>query len=122
MRHWAHGGETKPSNLVCLCRVHHRQVHEGRVLVEVLNDGAFRFVRPDGRAFESTAPERTQPFTWSHLPQMHRDRGIPNDEHTALTRWRGERLDYSIATEILLSQSRRTPNVPAGTRTAAMNN
>ncbi len=29
VRHWAHGGETKASNLVTLCRFHHRKVHEG---------------------------------------------------------------------------------------------
>ena len=29
IKHWANGGETKPSNLVSLCRFHHRAVHEG---------------------------------------------------------------------------------------------
>ncbi len=28
IKHWANGGETKPSNLVSLCRFHHRAVHE----------------------------------------------------------------------------------------------
>ena len=28
LRHWAKGGETKASNLVLLCRRHHRMVHE----------------------------------------------------------------------------------------------
>ncbi|HWW10236.1 MAG TPA: HNH endonuclease, partial [Candidatus Acidoferrales bacterium] len=42
--HWAHGGETSVANLVLLCRVHHRRVHDegwslrlvpsGEVLVE----------------------------------------------------------------------------------------
>ena len=33
VKHWADGGETKLSNLVTLCRFHHRLVHEGRVVV-----------------------------------------------------------------------------------------
>ena len=36
VRHWAQGGETKLSNLVALCRFHHRQVHEGNVVVQIL--------------------------------------------------------------------------------------
>ena len=57
VKHWAKGGETKLSNLVTLCRFHHRQVHEGQVVVQILDDGAFRFVRPDGRTLDSSAPE-----------------------------------------------------------------
>jgi hypothetical protein len=53
IRHWANGGETKPSNLVSLCRFHHRAVHEGGFDVVTLDDGALRFVRPDGEAVES---------------------------------------------------------------------
>ncbi len=30
IQHWAHGGATKLSNLVSLCRFHHRSVHEGQ--------------------------------------------------------------------------------------------
>ena len=48
IKHWANGGETKPSNLVSLCRFHHRAVHEGGFSVEILDDGALRFVRPNG--------------------------------------------------------------------------
>lgn len=33
VRHWADGGETSLSNLLLLCRRHHRAVHEGRVRV-----------------------------------------------------------------------------------------
>ncbi|MBL8269256.1 HNH endonuclease, partial [Steroidobacter sp.] len=50
IKHWAHGGETKLSNLVSLCRFHHRQVHEGNVEVHVLDDGAIRFTAPNGRS------------------------------------------------------------------------
>ncbi|WP_414717459.1 HNH endonuclease signature motif containing protein [Steroidobacter sp.] len=54
IKHWAHGGETKLSNLVSLCRHHHRQVHEGNIVVQVLDDGAIRFTTPNGKSFDST--------------------------------------------------------------------
>ena len=43
------------SNLVTLCRFHHRKVHEGEVVVQVLDDGAIRFVQPDGECFDSVS-------------------------------------------------------------------
>ena len=48
VRHWARGGETKLSNLVLLCRRHHRLVHEGGHSVELLADGGLRFRDPWG--------------------------------------------------------------------------
>ncbi len=50
VEHWANGGETKPSNLVSLCRFHHHAVHEGGIRIEILDDGGLRFVKPDGVA------------------------------------------------------------------------
>ena len=44
IQHWANGGETKPSNLVSLCRFHHRAVHEGGMRIEML-DGESRQAR-----------------------------------------------------------------------------
>jgi hypothetical protein len=107
VKHWAHGGETKASNLVSLCSFHHRLVHEGGIQVEVLNDGAFRFIRPDGRAFDSVALCSTRPFDWARLPQLSAERDIRITPDTAVTLWRGERMDYSIAVEVLLAQSHR---------------
>jgi Domain of unknown function (DUF222)/HNH endonuclease len=71
IHHWAHGGETKPSNLVSLCRLHHRLVHESNVRIEVIDDGALRFTRPDGRSFDSVAPNHTEPLgDWRQLPAI----------------------------------------------------
>ncbi len=115
VKHWAQGGETKPSNLVSLCHFHHRLVHEGGIRVEVLDKNTFRFVRPDGRAFDSTPAGRTQPFDWRNLPEQHRHEGIRITPATAVTRWRGERMDYSLATEVLLAQAHRASRfVPVG--------
>jgi 5-methylcytosine-specific restriction endonuclease McrA len=54
VRHWADGGETALSNLVLLCRRHHRAVHD-RFGVEMI-DGWPRFLRPDGEPLEDRAP------------------------------------------------------------------
>ena len=72
VQHWSKGGETKLSNLALLCRFHHRQVHEGRVEVQVLDDGALRFLKPDGQAFDSVAPDHTRTLDWRALPAAHR--------------------------------------------------
>ena len=117
MQHWAQGGETKPSNLVSLCSFHHRKVHEGGILVQSLDDGAFRFVRPDGRPFDTAPPGRSEPFHWTQLPLHHDRADIHINRHTAVTRWRGERMDYGMAVDALLVRAHRARanDIPAGT-------
>jgi hypothetical protein len=113
IRHWADGGETSARNLVTLCRFHHRQVHEGRVVVQALDDGALRFARPDGEVFESPAPGA--PSHWRQLAATHGERGIHIEHDTAVTLWRGEQMDYGLAIETLLGQAKRSRNVSAET-------
>jgi hypothetical protein len=99
VHHWAQGGETKLSNLVTLCRFHHRQVHEGQVVVQILDDGAFRFVRPDGNTFDSPLPKVTD---WTALATTQ---PILITPRTAQAGWTGERLDYREAIDWLLQHS-----------------
>jgi hypothetical protein len=54
VRHWAEGGHTKLSNLVLLCRHHHRLIHGG-FRVEIV-DGRPLFRRRDGTILEDRAP------------------------------------------------------------------
>ncbi len=116
IEHWAHGGETKPSNLVTLCKLHHRKVHEGAVRIEILDDGALRFLRPDGRSFDSIAAGHTQPLgDWKQLPAVHQQHGIHIDRKTAATRWTGESMDYGLAMDVLLQQARKARHVSAET-------
>jgi uncharacterized protein DUF222/HNH endonuclease len=49
--HWADGGETVLTNLVLLCRPHHRLLHEGGFRLEMA-DGAPVFRRPDGSVID----------------------------------------------------------------------
>jgi hypothetical protein len=52
---------------------------------------------------------------WTRLPSHDSD-DIVITQDTATTRWRGERMDYSIAIDALLYQSsRRAPGVSAET-------
>jgi hypothetical protein len=103
--HWANGGETKPSNLVSLCRFHHRAVHEGGIRIERLDDGALRFVKSNGVPVDCVAPGFTQPKgDWREMP-----------EGALVNRWRGERMDYGLAIDGLLQRARRAKDVPAGT-------
>lgn len=109
VQHWADGGETKLSNLVTLCRFHHRAVHEGRLTVERLDDGAWRFSRPDGQSIAamSVLPQHTRPLTdgWRQLTESNRSRGIAITPQTAATRWRGERMDFGLAIDALIRRS-----------------
>ncbi len=106
VQHWANGGETKPSNLVSLCRFHHHAVHEGGIRIEVLDDGALRFVKPNGAPIDSVAPGFTQPLgDLRQLPAAT----------SPLACWRGDRMNLGLAVDVLIQQARRAQNVPAGT-------
>jgi hypothetical protein len=52
IRHWANGGETALSNLVLLCRTHHRAVHEDGFTIRASDNGSLTFRRPDGLAID----------------------------------------------------------------------
>ncbi len=103
IHHWAHGGETKMSNLVTLCRFHHRKVHEGAVIVQVLDDGAIRFGQPNGESFDSVSRNHTRPIAdWRQLPAVHKHAGIQITAKTAATRWDGRPMDYGLAMDSLM--------------------
>jgi hypothetical protein len=107
--HWANGGETKLSNLVSLCRFHHRAVHEGGIRIERLDDGALRFVRSNGEPLDDVAPGFTQPRgDWKDMP-----------EGTVVNRWRGEKMDYGDAIDSLIYKSKRARSQPPASRGAA---
>ncbi len=52
LEHWAEGGETSLSNLVLLCSLHHKLVHEAGFGIERRPDGSVCCTRPDGRLLE----------------------------------------------------------------------
>ena len=56
LQHRAHGGSHDPMNLVVLCDGHHRQLHQGRLVISG-QPGSFAFSHADGRAWGSPPPE-----------------------------------------------------------------
>jgi hypothetical protein len=54
--HWADGGHTGLSNLILLCRRHHRLVHERGGFRAEMIEGLPVFRRPDGSILEERAP------------------------------------------------------------------
>lgn len=108
IKHWANGGETKPSNLVSLCRFHHRAVHEGGFDVRILDDGALRFLRPDGSPVVGEPLAGATPAErWEEVP-------------AAPARWNYDRgrMDLAIAVDLLIQCARKARDVPAGTSQA----
>jgi len=109
VKHWAKGGETSLCNLVTLCRFHHRQVHEGRVVITCLDDGAFRFTRPNGETFESPQPLAT---SWE---DMIANQPVQITPRTAVSGWTGEDLDVDLAVDWLMRHRECGRNVSAET-------
>ena len=100
VRHWADGGETRLSNLVTLCRFHHRLLHEGGFGLEVADDGGFVFSDPDGQRLGGGA-RAARCFSGNILRQLNDSRGIAVRPPPG---WHGERMDYGLAVEAMLRE------------------
>ena len=112
IKHWADGGETKLSNMLLLCRRHHRAVHEEGFRVEIVGDaeggrgggrgqeegGGLRFYWPDGRPFRHVPPAQKLPTdSVAALESKHSQLGIRVDPDTTTPLWNGERFDVGYA-------------------------
>jgi hypothetical protein len=102
IRHWAQAGPTTLSNLVMLCRRHHRAVHEEGFQVCRLPDGALQFRRPNGREFPDVPPPATVPAEpLEALREYHEAAGLRLHARTGCAGWQGERLDMGYAIDVL---------------------
>jgi len=97
VEHWADGGETKLSNLVTLCRAHHRMVHKGEIVIKAREDGGWQFLSQDGRPYKEAYRENGPSYGWNAIHDVHEAQGVYIDARTATTRWAGERMDYDLA-------------------------
>jgi len=92
--HWADGGETKLDNLVLLCRVHHRRLHEERYRLELNPWPGGRPVFYDPRGLPvPDAPPVTDVGSGAveALVRANQARGVRPSWQTASCRW--ERVD-----------------------------
>ena len=102
IKHWAHGGPTKLSNLAMLCRRHHRAVHEEGFQVERQANGELCFRRPDGRPLLDVPSPPAVPANPSDTVRAQNDaRGVHINAQTSTPGWQGERLDVGYAISVL---------------------
>ena len=89
-------------------------MHEGGIEVQVLDDGALRFVKPDGVSIDSVLPGYTQPFSvWTDVTKANERLGIRIYHRTAATRWDGTTMNYGLGVEVLLQRARKAKRVAA---------
>lgn len=96
IEHWMDGGRTSLSNLVLLCRRHHRAVHEGQFALVSGLDGVVAVVRSNGEALASSP-------TLSRVALQK----IAEAPAAAPPTWDGTPLDLEWAIDVLY-QPRRT--------------
>jgi hypothetical protein len=83
--------------LITLCYFHHRLVHEGGWNAQVLDDGAFRFLKPNGEALSSSC-EQHGSLSCSSPITLHPSRP---------SQWRGDKMDYGLAVQVLCQRDAR---------------
>ena len=81
-------------------------MHERGFQIEILDDGALRFVKPDGQGYDPPPPDLGDPGEFGEI------RVAPG---AAVTQWRGEKMDYGLAVQLLMYRARRCEDVSAET-------
>lgn len=107
IEHWACGGRTNLSNLVQLCRHHHRLLHEGGYRVERTSRGGLAFHRPDGRRVRG-GPALTHSGP-GEAARGNARRGLRITPETCVPNWDGSRVNHGWEVERL---SRVDPRFP----------
>ena len=116
--HWADGGETKLSNLVLLCRRHHRLLHEGGFQVRMSADGAVQFFHTRGRPLEqSPAPPPVGLDAARELVESLEDTGILITGKESMPAWDGRPMDLPYVMECLWRPPPHLETVVARERT-----
>jgi len=110
IKHWAHGGPTKLSNLAMLCRRHHRAVHEEGFQVERLANGELCFRGPDGRVLRDVPAPAALPANPTGALEAQNDAaGVQINTRTGTPGWQGEHLDVGYAISVLHPRAMASP-------------
>jgi len=95
-------GSNAPDNLVLLCRLHHRALHEGGYTANRTATGRLAVRRPDGSLLPDGALADVVPVPISTLTPP----SIEITEHTVVSRWVGDGLDVGYAVSNLMERER----------------
>jgi Domain of unknown function (DUF222)/HNH endonuclease len=107
IEHWARGGPTNLSNLVQLCRHHHRLLHEGGYRIRRTARGGLAFHGPDGRRVrERPALRRSDP---REAARHNARRGLRITPETCVPSWDGQRVNHGWEVERLSRKDSRFP-------------
>ncbi|HUP71105.1 MAG TPA: HNH endonuclease [Acidimicrobiales bacterium] len=108
IQHWSQGGETSLENLVLLCRLHHRKVHEDNFTVRYDGGTKFTFTRPDGAPIPE-APAAV-PALPGHVVRANQALGLSIGPETGSSLWAGEQLDLAMVIDGLFALEDRNLN------------
>ena len=99
IQYWSNGGRTKLTNLISLCKYHHKLIHDRGYLIQPGSGDTFTFYRPDGTPVPATP---ALPPADGTIEECH-DADITPD--TIIPPWYGERLDLDHAIYICLANA-----------------
>jgi hypothetical protein len=109
VRHYARGGETVIVNLMLLCPVHHRAVHEGGWTVTGNADEPLEFIDARGRPVPEIEPEPV-PAGSRDLSTSHAAAGLAIRPDTIRSLSNGERMDLNWTMTAICSLLPPDPN------------
>jgi hypothetical protein len=101
---WSRGGRSTQANLLCLCRFHHRRVHEGGYHLDLSTTGALRVVDPNGSELPQSPPlpRHTGPCITQRASRQQNPIGAGT-----LSCGHNDSLDYDTAVSCLHAMKRR---------------
>jgi hypothetical protein len=106
-------GPTTLTNMLSLCRFHHRLVHEGGYSVGKGREGEIRFYDPTGRQLHHGSALVANDGA-DALRRQNKDCGVAIDGETIVGSYCGDRLDLEYAVSALARPRTHRPTSPQG--------